>query len=77
MIILFLLFAQVYACTDRLKIVCEAVCAQDGDEKGIVIGPYCYCANKRDLNKILTKVNSNFRLKTLIDEKKTHYYDQE
>lgn len=74
--LIFLLLFNASGCTDRLKIICESVCAQDGDEKGILIGQDCYCANKRDLKKILTKVNSNFKVTTLIDEKKITYYDE-
>jgi hypothetical protein len=52
---------------DKTKVICETVCVQDGDEKGVMIGPDCYCANKRDVKKILTKVNRNLEVNVIID----------
>jgi hypothetical protein len=44
---------------DELKIVCKTVCQQDGDELGLVIDNKCYCANQRDVSKLVTKVPKN------------------
>ena len=41
-----------------LDVVCKVTCIQDGDDKGVLIDNQCYCANKRDLSKILIKVPS-------------------
>lgn len=41
---------------DELNIICNTVCKHEGDEKGVVIKGKCYCANYRDLDKIIVKV---------------------
>lgn len=41
------------------QIVCSAICVQDGDELGVWVNSQCYCANKRDLSKIIPRVPKN------------------
>ena len=42
-------------CSD-FEFACKIVCAHDGDERGTVIDGSCYCANKRDITNIITRV---------------------
>lgn len=48
----------IYALTE-IQIVCRTVCLQDGDEIGIVLNKKdCYCANKRDVSKVILRVHA-------------------
>ena len=40
----------------KAQIVCESVCYQDQDDKGIIIEGRCYCANLRDTSRIVQRV---------------------
>lgn len=53
---LLLLSITTLAC-DTKAIVCNTICKQDGDELGIIVKDKCYCANARDIDKVITKVN--------------------
>lgn len=55
-----------------LDIVCKTVCQQDGDELGVIINNSCYCANKRDVSKIIVRVPKNGGQ---IQTKKPSYYE--
>ncbi len=50
-----LLLSIALACNEPL-IVCQTVCLQDGDSKGLLIDNQCYCANPRDISKIIVRV---------------------
>jgi hypothetical protein len=54
-----LIFTLALAC-DHNKIVCQTVCSQDGDQIGVIIDQKCYCANQRDLSKIVSRVPNSF-----------------
>jgi len=49
------------------QIICETVCYQDGDEAGFVIKGQCYCANKRDVTKIITKVQTKIEKESKVE----------
>ena len=70
MLILLLSFA--FAC-DNLKAVCHTVCLHDGDQMGIVLNQNCYCANARDVTKIVTTVPKTITYK---DNKKRSWLDE-
>lgn len=53
-----LICLETYPC-DEKHIICSVVCVQDGDELGVMIKDKCYCANSRDVSKIITKVPKN------------------
>ncbi len=40
----------------KAQIVCETLCAQDGDDLGVIINKACYCANRRDTSAIVHRV---------------------
>ena len=56
--LVYLVNVRTYSCNE-MSIICKTVCAQDGDDKGIVIDNKCYCANYRDLSKIIARVPLN------------------
>ncbi len=58
--LLFFNFVFAEACLDKNKIICETVCIQDGDEKGILVDGQCYCANKRDTSKVIIRAKRNW-----------------
>ena len=43
----------------NFEFACKIICVQDGDEIGVAIDNECYCANKRDITKIITRVPKN------------------
>ena len=49
------------ACASELEIICQTVCRQDGDAGGVIIKNTCYCANPRDVSKIIFKIDNNLR----------------
>lgn len=55
---------------DELNIICRTVCVHEGDEKGVIIDNKCYCANYKDLSKIIVRVPKNGGL---VAEKKKPY----
>lgn len=67
-----LLLSFAFACDVNL-IVCQTVCAQDGDDRGVLIDKKCYCANPRDTAKVIARVPKSYTKK---DEPKKHWLDQ-
>ena len=61
-IIIFALFyfvtIKVNAC-DTLNTICNTVCIHDNSDRGIVINKQCYCADRRDLTEIFSKLPVN------------------
>lgn len=42
--------------SEKNRIVCHTVCQQDQDELGVMINGSCYCANKRDIKFVPSKI---------------------
>jgi hypothetical protein len=57
-ILALLICVEVYPC-DEKHIICSTVCVHEGDELGVMIKDKCYCANSRDVSKIITRVPKN------------------
>lgn len=57
--ILFISMAIACSPIDVLKIKCETICLQDGDDMGIIHKNKCYCANQRDISKAVMRLNRN------------------
>lgn len=45
-------------CVNAVDLTCKVVCRQDGDELGVIIDSRCYCANQRDITRIIPRVGS-------------------
>lgn len=56
--------------SDRNRIVCHTVCQQDQDELGVMINGSCYCANKRNIKFVPTKIK--VRGSTVVETPKKH-----
>lgn len=41
-----------------LEIKCKTICAQDGDEYGVIIDNKCVCGNVRDTSKVVFKLGN-------------------
>ena len=63
----------VCSAAETFKLRCEVICEQDGDDAGVVINNSCYCANKRDIKRVPTRLNRN--IQTNNQEKERGLYD--
>lgn len=61
------LLTVLYACAahseecNKKELVCKVVCQQDGDDLGIIVNDRCYCANFRNVDKVVIRVANDFR----------------
>lgn len=63
-----------YLCTTLqiMQIKCDTICKHEGDEIGIVLDDKCFCANSKDMSKVIYKVP---KYGGQVAEKKKSYYD--
>lgn len=60
---------------DMFRLRCEVICEQDGDEKGFVVGGECFCANRRDIKRVPTRLNRNITTNSQEKEKEKGIYE--
>lgn len=74
-LVLISLFILSLCTINKDLIVCQTVCAQDGDEIGIIINSKCFCANSRDVSKVLVRVGNTRGKMIYSEEEKLKYID--
>lgn len=72
-VLAYFLSVNVHAC-DTFNTVCKTICAQDGDDLGIVLNKKCYCANYRNVDDVFTKVPKHGRA-IITEQKQKSFWD--